>query len=394
MRGKHYAAWLAGLIITCAPAAAAVDLFGYGEIDNLLQTGDETQLLTVSKLRVDLLSDPGSGFSCGANLNFHLYHGSTSWNPLDYIPTAVTTAISPEVYELYIQTYRDKWKLDNIWLKLRSGRFDLTIGKQQLAFGSGYAWNPTDLFNTINLLDVTYENPGWQSVRLDADADRLGSFTLLGAPAAAMSDATALLQWQRNFPRLDVALLVAHRPWHHTEYYSDGTPPAATQVKRYLYGGSLVGQLFGLGIWAEYAWHDLRRVEFGDFSELVVGSDYTWRNGVYLLMEYLWNGDGRSGSEEYTLTDWMRLFSGETRSLATSQLYCYSSYPVSDLVSAGVTLLYSVSDGAAGLIPTLYYSPEAETEITLMAHFYGGDDRDQYNTELGAGGLLRFRRYF
>lgn len=393
MGWKHYFSLLLLFGVPASVTADPVEIFGYGEFNNLLQTGADTELLTGTKLRVDLLSRSAAGFTFGSNLNFRLYGGQTSFNPLDYLPAELSAGMPSEQYQQYEEIYQSGWELDNCWLKMRYRYCDLTLGKQQLAFGTGYAWNPTDLFNRPNLLDVTYERPGYQAARLDLATAGYGSLLLLASPAVELDDATAVIQWQQNISGYEISLLAAHSPWFYTDYTGDS--PVTLQERRQLYGGSLVGELFSLGVWGEYAWNDLKGDEgFGSFSELVLGSDYTCRNGFYLLGEYFWNGDGHSDSDNYTLTDWLRMYSGETRSLASSQFYFYGSYPATDLLTLGLTGLYSLSDGGAALVPTLYYTPETETEITLMGQLYAGEKQDQFSEELGAGALLRFRRYF
>ena len=60
--------------------------------------------------------------------------------------------------------------------------------------------------------------------------------------------------------------------------------------ERTLFGGAVVGEIAGAGIWAEGAWNQLEKND--DFAEFVVGTDYTFENGLYILMEYLNNGNG------------------------------------------------------------------------------------------------------
>jgi hypothetical protein len=380
-------------LATTTLQADPINIFGYGEFDNLLQSGDETELMTATKLRVDLLSTSAEGFTFGSNLNFQLYGGHTSINPLDFLPADLTAFMPADMYHLYEETYQNDWELDNCWLKMRYRFIDLTLGKQQLAFGTGYAWNPTDPFNKPNLLDVTYEQPGHQAARMDVATRGIGSFTLVASLSEELEDATAVIQWQRNIERLELTLLASSTPWFFTDYNSG--LPVLLKEDRFVYGGSMVGELFNLGIWCEYAYSDLAGdQDFEDFSEMVLGSDFTFRNGLYLLGEYFWNGDGKENSDKYTLTDWLRMYSGETRSLANSQLYIYGSYPATDLLSIGLTGLYCLSDGGAALVPTIYYTPEAETEVTLMGNVYAGESRDQFSEDMGVGVLLRFRRYF
>jgi len=78
-------------------------------------------------------------------------------------------------------TFSDRTFLDNAYLKLSLKAFDLTVGKQQISLGTGYVWNPTDVFNIKDPLDPTYEQPGHNALRVDV---ALGNNTTLTALAS------------------------------------------------------------------------------------------------------------------------------------------------------------------------------------------------------------------
>ena len=48
-----------------------------------------------------------------------------------------------------------------------SKHFNLRIGKQQLPWGSGYIWNPTNIFHIKNPLDPTYELTGVNAIKAE-----------------------------------------------------------------------------------------------------------------------------------------------------------------------------------------------------------------------------------
>jgi len=55
----------------------------------------------------------------------------------------------------------------------------LRIGKQQLPWGAGYSWNPTDIFNAKDPLDSTYERVGLNAFQLQVPFGTEGMVTVL-----------------------------------------------------------------------------------------------------------------------------------------------------------------------------------------------------------------------
>ena len=67
----------------------------------------------------------------------------------------------------YRFSFSDQTFLDNAYVMIRMKYADLIVGKQQISLGTGYVWNPTDIFNIKDILDPTYEQPGHNAIRLD-----------------------------------------------------------------------------------------------------------------------------------------------------------------------------------------------------------------------------------
>lgn len=157
------------LVLTAAPLAQEkAEIFGYFESQI---TGAEVKSdfyqLSANKLRLDLKSDISEKITFAANLNYITYHGKKVWNILDFLSPDITLTVPPGMESLYILPFSNQAYLDNAYLRLSFKHFDLTVGKQQISLGTGYVWNPMDVFNIKELIDPTYEQPGHNAVRLD-----------------------------------------------------------------------------------------------------------------------------------------------------------------------------------------------------------------------------------
>ena len=112
------------------------------------------------------------------------------------------------------------------------------------------------------------------------------------------------------------------------------------------------------------------------------------------MAEYHRNSLGKETQDEYYLNDWMRYFTGETKTLSQDQLYGLIQYPITDLMLIGSSAIYSISDGSFAVIPTVYYSVFENVDLTLMFNIYVGEEDELFHNSLGNGGYLRAQVYF
>ena len=267
---------------------------------------DFYQLYT-NKLRVDLKSTLSDNITFAANFDYITYHGKTKWNILDFLASSITSTVPDGMEPFYVIPFSNRHFLDNAYIKLAFKHFDLTVGKQQISLGTGYGWNPTDVFNIKDPLDPTYEQPGHNAVRLE-------NMNFLESPE-----------------------------------------------RRQLLGASTAGELLGLGVWAEYGYNWMENSK--DFYELVVGADYTFDFQTYVMVEYYRNTLGKTNYEQYNLNDWMRLFVQEQKAVSRDQIYSFIQHPATDLLNVGISTIFSISDKSLALVPTLNYSLSENVEI-------------------------------
>jgi hypothetical protein len=401
--------WLCVLLffsLCLSPLAAQnnVELFGYFESQaSAADVKNEFLLLYSNKLRLDLKSSLSEKVTFGANFDYITYHGKTEWNILDFLPSDVVAEVPPGMESFYVLSFSDRHFLDNAYIKLSFKHFDLTVGKQQISLGTGYVWNPTDVFNIKELFDPTYEQPGHNALRLDVPLGAMSTFTALFSPEDTWKNSAKLIQFKGRISHFDFALTGIERIWRFHDYtlfdLVNMDFPELPGTRKLL-GASTVGELLGLGVWAEYAYNwmkypgDFQENAAGNFSELVVGTDYTFNFQTYIMIEYYRNTLGKSDYKQYNLNDWMRMIALEQKSVCRDQIYALIQHPATDLLSVGISTIYSISDHSFALVPTLNYSFSDNVEIFAYLNFNIGREGKVFAHNMGNGGLIRVRVYF
>jgi len=390
-------------VILCLLLAAAplfsqeqLELFGYFEsqIMGADINNDFIQLYS-NKLRIDLKSELSDAITFAANFNYITYHGKTEWNVLDFLSPSIRERVPQALAPFYTISFTDRHYLDNAYMKLSIGRFDLTAGKQQISPGTGYVWNPTDLFNAKDLLDPTYEQPGHNALRLDMTLGADFTLTGLYSPEKTWGGSAKMLEFKGRISHFDYAFIGVEKTWLFHNYnivdFKNMIFPKSFE-KRSLLGGSLAGELLGFGVWAEYGYNWMEITD--NFSELVLGVDYTFDFQTYFMLEFYRNSMGKTASDEYTINDWMRMLAAEQKTITRDQVYAFLQHPLTDLIQAGVSSIYSISDGSLALIPTLNYSLSDNVELLAYLNLYLGKAGTVYAKNMGSGGLIRLRVYF
>jgi len=385
-------------LFTCLSMTAEieVDLFGYYEFQ---MTGaaidDEFVQLFSNKLRLDLKAELSDKISFAANFNFLTYHGKTQWDILALLPEHISSKVAPGTEPFYILPFSDRYYLDNAYLKLTFKHFDITLGKQQISLGTGYVWNPTDIFNIKDYLDPSYEQPGHNAVRIDVILGKAYTLTLLYGPEETWKNSAKLIQFKGKIWHFDYAFTAIEKNWVFHDYSRFDVNVmnfAELPGKRQVLGFSTAGELLGVGVWAEYAYNWMEEAD--DFYELVLGGDYTFDFQTYIMVEYYRNTLGKSDYHQYTLNDWMRMLAQEQKSVARDQFYLFIQHPFGDFLRLGISGIYSTSDNSLALVPILNYTMSDNVEITAYLNLLTGKEGTAYSSRLGSGGMVRVRIYF
>ena len=372
--------------------AGDVDLFGYFESQIMgAQINEDFIQMQSNKLRLDL-EHRINRIEFRANVNWITYHGKTEWFIPDFLPEPIADQIPAALRPCFVLPFEDTSVLDNAFARISFRRWDLTAGKQQISLGTGYAWNPTDLFNNKDLFDPTYEQPGHAAIRADIPLASRINLTCLYGPEDIWKNSSKAIDLKIGLGRFDCSLTVIEKQWTLHDYtHLFLTGPIEISETRRMFGGSLSGELLGLGVWTEGGFNAMENSD--DFTEVIAGTDYTFDSGTYVMGEVYYNSGCPEKATDYSLTDWMRYFSAEQKSINRYQVYLLLQHPVSDQTQAGMSIV-AAGDGSVVLLPTLTTTPYENLEVLAYLNLYIGEELKAFNPNQGNGGILRARIYF
>jgi hypothetical protein len=374
-----------------------VQLSGYFESEyDLLSVTNEQYSFGYNKLRVDLENTITDEIAFAANVNIQRYSGQTTWNLFDFIPRSVwSTAFDPNTLALFTAdfpiTLEDTLYLDNAFVKLHFPTVDLSVGKQQISLGTGYAWNPLDIFNAKLLLDPTYEQTGVNAIRLEWPFGERGGLDVIVSPGEDWSDTKKLVQVKGGIGRFDIIGTVGSFKWERSVIDAAELRMIETSAERFLIGGAVVGELAGFGVWMEGGYNELAEEE--DFAEFLIGSDYTFENGFYFLIEYYHNGHAPAETDEIRFDHYLQVIAGEIHSLMQDYSFCTWMYPLSDFVSIGMLNIGNISDGSYLLGPQCEWNVFQDVNVSLLLGITGGSEETEFGLQDWSG-RLRIRAYF
>ena len=385
------------ILILCA-SVNAQDLEFSGHYENQFfpqRLNGKWVLQDYNKLRIDLLAEVGERVTFAGDFICRTFHGVRAVNALDLVPEDVVAQYARETHTpvemlrpLFGLETADENVLDNAYVTLYFKRATVRIGKQQLPWGTGYAWNPTDIFNAKDPMDPTYEKVGVNAFKLEAPFGREGMLTGILCVGDSWRTTTKALKAKGHFGGFDLSVGFVEKAQEGVNYDAF---PAPVSERRRLWGGDISGELLGMGVWAEVAYNTMAASV--DFGQVLAGADHTFENGLYLIGEYYRNGLGKTHSQAYSFGDWMRLLSADGENLGRDCLYLGEKYAVTELLDWSNYVILNLNDRSGVFFPWFDYNLNDNTTLIFAGYFpFGGQD-SEYGA-FGIGGLARVRVYF
>ncbi|MEJ2052024.1 MAG: hypothetical protein P8Y60_19700, partial [Calditrichota bacterium] len=301
---------------------------------------------------------------------------------LDFMSDDIRDPVPEAMRPLYVIPFSNQNFLDNAYVKVAFEHWDLTAGKQQISTGTGYVWNPMDVFNIKDVLDPTYEQPGHNAIRVDVPVGLRYNVTGLYSPEDTWGNSAKLLRFKGRLGHFDYSIIGIKTLWRfhdYTQFIPEQGGFLVMPETRRLLGASTAGNFME---------------QTSDFTEMVAGLNYTFDFQTFVMLEYYRNTLGKTDFLDYTLNDWMRLFATEQKAITRDQVYFLVQHPVSDFAQVGLSNIYSISDRSIAVVPMLTYSFSQNMEITAYVNMNFGREGTAYSALQGNGGLLRARIYF
>ncbi len=356
-----------------------MDFFGYYETEyDHLQFKGTNYNFGYNKLRLDLESRSNENIMIAANINFRLYHGKTEWNLIDFIPMD-TVEVDGEQITSITESLLDELYLNNIYLRSSFPLLDITIGKQPISLGTGYAWNPLDIFNRKDLIDPTYEQPGINALRMEIPILDRTVIDAIITPDPSWEMSSKMIQLKTGLSSFDYSLNAAYQYHLIPSEKSD-----FTYDQIYFGGSSFVGEVWEFGLWGETLWS---LDADNNFGEVAFGMNHTFNNGFYIMIEYFHNSLGAK-KDNVKFEHYLNSYSGATHSLMQRYFFVMGIYRISDFISGNLFAFGNLDDESFILVPQLNWDAFEDVEVSvLLSQSFGGSD-----TEFGVQDLaLRFR---
>lgn len=347
-----------------------------------------------NKLRLDFAAKSSGRVAFYGDYVLRTFHGKTAFNALDFVPRRLLEALAQQL-GIPVETLASRLEfhlendnfLDNAYAVIELGGVSLRAGRQQLPWGSGYTWNPTGIFHDKDVLDPAYEKTGVNALRLEIALATESTLTLIAGPEDSWQRTSKGVKLRHYLLGFEVSLAYAEKMQPVPEVPLSALP----DEKRRLVGADFSGEWLGLGVWGEGAYNWMSQSQH--FGQYLLGTDYTFESGLYLIGEFYFNGLGRAKYRQYSLADWLRLLSARGENLGRHYLFFGSRYPIAELWNGSIFFIGNFNDRSGIVFPWLDFSLSDNAEVSLVGYLPFGRAGTEFG-EFGSGGFARLRLYF
>ncbi len=250
--------------------------------------------------------------------------------------------------------------LDRSFFTVTAPRFDLYVGRQAIAWGSGHVVNPTDVISpyTYNELD-TEDRVGVDAVRIRV-------------PIGFMTETDAGYVFGDEFESCQSAFFVRGKFY---TAHSDWSVLLVGFRENLLAGFDLTRDVGGAGFWMEgaYVFVDALvkdRIGGGaDYFRGSLGFDYSFPGDTYGFVEYHFNGAGSNRAEDYLSNLSTTAYTeGSIYLLGKHYLTPGVSHQLSPLVTTAAEALINPADPSLLLAPRIEYNVAQDVYVAAGAY--------------------------
>ncbi|UCG27021.1 MAG: hypothetical protein JSV24_08575, partial [Bacteroidales bacterium] len=265
--------------------------------------------------------------------------------------------------------------IDRLWIDFTKGNLQIRAGRQRINWGQNIMWNPNDIFNAYSFFDFDYvEKPGSDALRIQYYTG-VSSVAEVAAKVDHNDNITAAGKFRFNTWNYDIQLLAG-----------------ILNSEDYVIGGGWAGDIKGAGFRGEFTYFHPQE-NFSDSSGFLmfgISADYTFRNSLYILGEFLYSGYDFSFAN---FSDFYFMpLSVKTLSFTDFSVALQASYPFTPLFTGNLAAIYYPSLDAVFVGPTLDISLKDNLSFSIIAQYFNGKFRE-FREDLGFG-FLRLKWNF
>lgn len=280
--------------------------------------------------------------------------------------------------------------LDRLNFKWTRDKFELTIGRQRINWGTNLVWNPNDIFNAFNYFDFNYiERPGSDAVLLEYYTGNFSSIQLAGKLSYRQEVIDSITLKKKL--TVTAAAMYKFNRWSYDFQFFGGMMQTDLTA-----GIGWEGNIGGAGFTGEASW--FRDIDnFTDTTGIVISSisaNYIFKNQLMVSLSVIYNSNGSTGKayENYTgiLGSFSTMFSSSlnVKNLTPSRFDIFGqlSYPATPLINISLSGMLNPYDKSAYIGPSTTFSLTDNISLLLIGQLFFGETL----TEFGDYGKMFF----
>ncbi|MFQ5864501.1 MAG: hypothetical protein ACE5IW_04640 [bacterium] len=249
-------------------------------------------------------------------------------------------------------------------------RVQITLGRQRIAWGTGFAWNPTDLLNPFNPAAIELEEKaGVDAVHVSVPLGALSRFEAAYAPGRNRLKSSLAFRVSSNFIGYDISVM------------------GGNFRNAKVLGGDFAGYIGGAGFRGEFAY--TWKPGHSNYFRAILNADYNFPNDIYTFVEFYFNGQGSTNKKDY---DIYALLSGQTFNLAKHYLAASVAKNLTPLISLNFYGIFNLNDKSYLAGPALTYSLATNLEIAVSAYFFIGASDSEFGAQKNS--YFGFMQYY
>ncbi len=220
----------------------------------------------------------------------------------------------------------------------------ITLGRQQVSWGTGYFWNPTDLFNPVTFALVEPgERHGADAASVEIALGELSQLQAVWAQARSPDENRGALKYTTNLADYDFSVMAGR-------FFRDN-----------VLGADFSGQIGSAGFRGEWL-HSFADIG-DDYDQLVLGADYRVNLELIVTAEYLYNTGALSELELLGVMD--RSTAGGVLTTSRHLAGGYLDYQFHPLLHFTGYLSVDLEQGGVFVGPRLSWNARQSLDIEL-----------------------------
>jgi hypothetical protein len=358
-----------------------------GSYENVLsvQRLKDWAILDLNNLVLSVDGDLGDASFLHADAEASLPFGAVQMNVLDFIPDSLAGLIPDSLRGAYVYQMESSFRISNAYMSISWDRLTVRVGKQPLAWGTGYVWNPTEIIASKLAYDPSYRRDGENALKVAFSWRYGGGAEVIGVLRGHVDSTMAIARIKENVLGFDIS---ATGGW-----LWDSTITPGTTQQRTLLGGQFAGEIGNIGLWAEGG-YNLYEEDSLSYPEFVAGADHTFTFRTHVMAEYLYYGRGFESAEDYTFDAWFERAGGARKAMGRHLVYLGADQTIVSFHSVGLGAMVNPVDASGIIIPRLMLSLGDNLDASVFGFISFGQEDSEFGAALIQGGVIRLTGYF